>query len=266
MLPYVDGGKSQHAVAIASVLCRNTQRHYCEPFAGMFRVGTELLMCDSYSGRRFKHVTLVDTKREICAFWEAVLRHNWRPDTETPVTDAMWRQLRQGADRANAQHAFWGYVLGYYGAFFAGNRPRVQGHKAQQRLFGSVCCRIEQFKQHVNPDTVEVLHGDALDARTFDPQDAVVYCDPPYYEAKNISWSWHNQCRMWEAMRRWTATGSRNAVYLSAMDTEPRGGALFGLSLVCVYTKTHRSMRGKHRTEYVFCVQPRPLRPRAASL
>lgn len=164
---------------------------YLEPFVGSCAIAAEL---------GFPCMTLSDLNADLIAMWQA-LQSGWDPPSR--VTEAEWREAKAGKGEPH-ERAFIGFACSYGGSWFssfAKNKTNAN-YAAQGRR--SVLRRISRLR---HARFLACAYSD------HDPDECLVYCDPPYKGTAGYSAvECFDHDLFWETMRVWSR---RNTVFVS---------------------------------------------------
>lgn len=160
------GGKSRLAKPIAEVILGSTSARasYVEPFVGGGSVAAEM------SGH-FKRAYLSDASPDLILMWRA-LYAGWQPPEV--VTEEEWRSLRSA--EPSALRAFAGYGCSFGGRWFQGYARNNPGNDY-------ACQSRNSLLRKVAASRASMVYQASYD-RAMIPVGSVVYCDPPYANAK----------------------------------------------------------------------------------
>lgn len=215
-------GKSRLAHRITKCIVAALRRHkgvtcYAEPFAGMFRVGTNI--CRTQHTLSDFHLN--DNNANVYVFWKTLLLTKWLPDT-TPLTARQYTKWKQSRE-ISAQRTFYGYQLSHRGTFFSGTVPGALHNK--QRSLQGTRARAEAIKRlfQASKKDIRVTDVDVLTTTTsLKYTNTVVYCDPPYLDTTNNGWNRASECAFWLRLEQWTLSELNNIVFVSCNRILPR--------------------------------------------
>lgn len=168
---------------------------YLEPFCGACWVTMNI------SARRR---VVADANLDLILMWQAIQK-GWKPPMG--LSEEKYKTLKNSGP--SPLRGFAGFQCSFAGAWFqsyarGGNRNYAYGGRrgilsAVFRLYGVVFC--------------------CADYRSWNPKNAVIYCDPPYRNAAGYTATGNfNSDMFWEQVRRWS---EKNTVYVS--ETEAPG-------------------------------------------
>lgn len=189
---------------------------YAEPFAGMFRVGTNI--CRTQHTLSDFHLN--DNNADVYVFWKTLLSTKWLPDT-TPLTARQYTEWKQSR-KISAQRTFYGYQLSHRGTFFSGTVPGALHNK--QRSLQGTRARAEDIKRFFQASNkrISVTDVDVLTTSSLKYKNTVVYCDPPYFGTTNNGWNRDSECAFWRRIEQWTLSELNNIVFVSSNRILPR--------------------------------------------
>jgi site-specific DNA-adenine methylase len=171
--------------------------NYFEPFVGMAGV----LRHFGKDNNRFLHAC--DANEDLMLMWKA-LQKGWKPPLK--CSKAKFERLRK-SKKHSAERAFIGIVASYGGNFFCGYRLHLSNKRNYLR---------EGYNglMDIYPDIKKVNFLKALQYDEFDPENFLIYCDPPY-KGNNLgpsSFKNFNSDAFWKKMRQWS---KNNTVVIS---------------------------------------------------
>ena len=188
---------------------------YAEPFAGMFRVGTNI--CKTH--HNFSDFHLNDSNTDVFEFWKSLLLTEWLPDA-TPLTPQEYTEWKQSRN-ISAQRTFYGYQLSHRGTFFSGKLPRALYNK-QQSLQGTrrrardIKCLFQASQGQIRVTCVDVLTA------SLEYTNTVVFCDPPYLGTTNHGWNEASERTFWLILEQWADQKLNNLIFVSSNRVLPR--------------------------------------------
>ena len=222
---------------------------YTEPFTGMFRIGIEFIKDPGV----IRHITLNDTNAHVYRFWKAVFEQGWLPDA-TPLSNEQYLDWKRQVESDDPLRTFYGHTLSLRGTMFDVNTPNAKYNK--QPCMDAIRSRIQHLQSLVekHPLHVRVCNADAVTEKY---TDSIIYCDPPYFGARNHSWCDKAESRFWDAVYGWLSPGSGNLVYVSSHRELKKDHKL---QLRCIWSQRmphHCGGAGGYRIEYLYAVQRR---------
>ena len=134
------------------------------------------------------------------------------------------------------------------------NTPNAKYNK--QPCMDAIRSRIQHLQSLVekHPLDVRVCNADAVTEKY---TDSIIYCDPPYFGARNHSWCDKAESRFWDEVYGWLSPGSGNLVYVSSHRELKKDHKL---QLRCIWSQrmpNHCGGAGGYRIEYLYAVQRR---------
>jgi len=183
------GGKTRIAKSLARVMLDSTIARvgYVEPFVGAGSVAVEMTP-------HFRHVFLSDASPDLIMMWQA-LQNGWKPPKI--VTEDMYNFYRHAP--ASAPRGFIGYGCSFGGKWFGGyaRDPRKPWSFAQTAINGL----SEKIVVLQTAHFYELNYRDMLI-----PNDAVVYCDPPYRgKTKYERLANFDSDEFWQTAKEWSS-------------------------------------------------------------
>jgi site-specific DNA-adenine methylase len=184
------GGKQKIGKYIYDVLIETEKKYsyskleYLEPFVGFCGV------IKHFSNDSERKIHACDLNPDIIEMWRA-LQQNWVPDG---VCDKeKFERLRNQID-SSPEKTLYGFVCSYGGAFFKG----FLSEKYATR--GAV--NILKIKDKI----LNVNFMDAISYEKLEPNNMLIYCDPPYKNNKlsNTYFRSFDHDKFWNVMRKWS--------------------------------------------------------------
>lgn len=193
------GGKSRQSKSFAEELNKHTQSTvaYWEPFCGMCSVGA-----------RVEHPNKIftDINPYLMAMHKA-LADGWIPPSY--INPKMWHEVRDDREKDLALSGFVGFGCSFGGIFFSGYARYPANLEAKGMHFARSAhnSSLKRSKQ---------LLGSTFglaDYATFDPEDMLIYADPPYEgTGKYNDGSDFDHRKFWNIMNCWS---ENNKVFVS---------------------------------------------------
>lgn len=165
------GGKSRIASKIAAVMLAKTtsRRVYVEPFTGGGAVAAVMTPW-------FYEARLSDAMPDLIMLWKAV-QDGWVPPTR--ITAAQYAELKDAP--SSVIRGYTGFAASFGGKWFGGYTPPARGFssgKSVRRNRVAAASRSMTRKAERIGKRATFTCADYRDLII--PDDAVVYCDPPY--------------------------------------------------------------------------------------
>ena len=218
MCSYI-GGKKKIAKQIHDVITKVVDQvessgsgkysNYLEPFLGMASV-FRLFAKDGYKA------TGCDANKDIMLMWKAVKGGRWGPSNK--CSREKFERLKRSRGHS-AERGFYGVACSFGGAFFgayANNCMSGQGSRSKLR---EAYNGLMKLKADMRGSNVHLCSGKSY--TTFHPQDAIVYCDPPYasslgkLKSNNEYLNDFDIDHFWDVMRTWSKSSTGNLVFIS---------------------------------------------------
>jgi site-specific DNA-adenine methylase len=188
---------------IENSIYENKKIPYFEPFIGMAGVM-------KYFGKeKNRELYACDFNKDLICMWKA-LQKGWKPPKK--CTKKKYEELKNSSEHS-ADRAFIGIVASWAGIFFSAYRLHYNKDKD---FMGEGSRGLEKIKDDIM--NVKFLKSASYD--TFDPEDMVIYCDPPYLNnnLKTELFQNFNHDDFWETMRKW----SENNLVIISESTAPK--------------------------------------------
>lgn len=178
------GGKSRQSVGIESTIlaCTDSRSVYVEPFLGGANVATRMV-------KHFDRVLLSDVHPDLVMMWDAAVNGGWVPPDE--ISKELWLELKNSD--SSALRGFAGFACSFGAVWFA-SYARQKNYNFAKGGANSVARKLPGLRG---------AEFSCIDYRNvIIPDDAVVYCDPPYVNTDpngyrgiedfdiNLFWSW----------------------------------------------------------------------------
>lgn len=180
------GSKDRLAKDLLPIILKNRgERPYCEPFAG----GMNMIQHVPQGGGRYAN----DNNFFLVEFWKAFIS-GWRPPH---ITREKYANIKESIDFCEPALVGWaGFNCSYSGKWFGGYAGTVDTK-------GGVRDYIYEALKNCERQALK-LKGVAFCSASYDeiaiPENAVVYCDPPY-ESTTGYHSNFDHSKFWEWVR-----------------------------------------------------------------
>lgn len=193
------GGKRAIAKPIANIL--NSLRNgkdFLEPFCGGLWVTAEVT-----GGIR----RASDISQPLITLYQA-MQQGWTPPDA--LSEEKYLELKSKKDPNDPMTAFAGYGCSFSGKYFRGYARSKVGGGARNYALGtkkSLTAKLELCK--------DVIFS-CNDFRDWDPQNQLIYCDPPYYGTTMYpgTGEWDSDA-FWKVMTEWSHPSRNNIVIIS---------------------------------------------------
>ena len=195
------GSKSRiarHIVPMIQDAIDKTGFEYWEPFCG----GCNVIDKITAPSR-----TASDIHPYLIAMWQKLQTGTWIPET---ISHAEYSDVRSHPEKYPAWYVGWvGFVASYNGRYFDGGYAKTIISKTgvKRNYYDEAKRNILEQLPHLQDVTFLLC-----DYRERNPQNMVIYCDPPYYGTKGFSGGTFDTAEFWEIMRVWS---KNNLVFIS---------------------------------------------------
>ena len=210
---------------------RKPNQAFVSPFCGSCWIESELenerLLYD-------KHYYLIE-------MWKAIL-NGWEPPQN--INEEEYQHIKTHLDENPALSGFVGFVSSYGGKWFGGY-ARGESRNFTKEGYGSVLRKAKKLKGAT---------FNCADFTTLQPQDAIIYCDPPYFGttqyATNLLGKFDHSI-FWDKAREW----SKNNIVLVSEYQAPD-------DFICIWEKAGKTdlkdseHKPKNKIEKVFLKKP----------
>lgn len=187
------GGKSKIRLDLAGIINKEVgYNSYLEPFVG----GAWVLQEITHTNRLASDINpyLITLYHE--------LQKGWQPPDFLSLAD--YNRLRSSNDKSDPLVAFAGFGCSFAGKWFGGY-ARSEGKK----------CYAATTKRSLLKQLPRIKEAafSCNDYRNYTPDNALIYCDPPYANTTQYSsCKDFNSLEFWDIMRKWSKT---NKVFIS---------------------------------------------------
>jgi DNA adenine methylase len=188
------GGKKRIAKDIINYLqqYQDQTKYYFEPF-----VGSACIVEGINQQKRF-----ASDKNEYLIEMYLALQNGWEPPKV--VTEEDYKYIKGNKDENKALSGFVGIGCSFSGRWFEGYARNKRGRNYALDAFNSL--------QKQKP-LIEKVEFKSNDYKVYQPENALVYCDPPYSGAKFYSgMGKFDSGEFWAIMREWS---KKNKVFIS---------------------------------------------------
>jgi DNA adenine methylase len=202
-MKYLGGkhGIGKLLVEVMTTICppSSAPNGYLEPFCGSLGVFKNV------TDKGYSRYTASDKQPDLIEMWKKVQSGTLKIPTN--LTEEDYNRLKN-AKSPNALKAVAGFGMSFGGKFFAGYSQRWLSASGRDYLkeFKS---SIAKIKPVITKSTV---HFKNKDFSTFEPQNMLVYCDPPYKGTQGYSTGTFDHQVFWDTMRTWS---KHNCVFIS---------------------------------------------------
>lgn len=175
-----------------------TKQNYFEPFCGMCGVLRHF-------GKEDRIVTASDANIDLILLLRAAQK-GWKPPIK--CSENTWQKLKK-SDIHSARRGFIGIAASWGGIFFQGYRLEYTNKRDYLREAATGLTKLA-------PDIKNVDFVESQSYEQFDPNDMLIYCDPPYKGnqlglQKGLFRSFDHD-KFWQIMRKWS---KKNIVIIS---------------------------------------------------
>lgn len=186
------GGKSRLCYSIAKHLGSHGKSVLYEPFCGGCSVTAE-------AARYFEKIYASDAHYDLIILWKALM-DGWIPPLET-ISETEYRQLKYS--KSSPRRSFYGFAQSFGGEFFHTYARSKKNYDFVRGAHRSCLTKVSKMKGKVKFRWVDYLF--------VEPKDAVVYCDPPYFNTRKYQMGIDVK-QFWSKMVEWSKD---NIVYVS---------------------------------------------------
>ena len=183
------GGKFRIAKKLAELLNGHVEGtdYYLEPFVGACNVAPLI---------RHESIYASDVNHYLIAMFQA-LQEGWLPPQS--LSKEEYVHIRDNKDEDPPLTAFAGFACSFAGKWFGGYaRNHRQG---EERIYAT---NGHNSLAKLAP-TISHIKFSSCDFATWNPVNALIYCDPPYSNTTGYDQSgYFNHVRFWEIMRLWS--------------------------------------------------------------
>jgi len=211
MLKYI-GGKKLIAKSLAMVMSeyekkyniesgldRDYMRTYFEPCCGMASVASHM---------PHTNIILNDINPNVICLIDGVL-NNFYSSPFSQLTKSQYISLKHQA-YPSCDKSFYGFSS-FRASWFGGSGDYKNGRRS---TISTNIDNIKKFKEKMVGKNI-TLHNQSYDELTFEPENMLIYCDPPYKYSLGRMKGFLNSFehdRFWDIIRRWSA---KNLVFIS---------------------------------------------------
>jgi DNA adenine methylase len=207
------GGKQRlgkHIAPILKTIIKNNQnyKYYLEPFCGGLGVLRNLtdIKIPIYAS---------DYHPDLIALFQAV--RDYQIDLPDFITEKDYLYYKIKVKSPNAMKAFAGFGSSFGGRYFAAFAQKYLNGKKE-----NFCLEAKRSLLRLQP-TIKNVHFSCKDYRDLTPENAIIYCDPPYqftkfpikYRREVKKYDKFDNSEFWTIMREWS---HKNIVIISETD------------------------------------------------
>lgn len=184
---------------------------YIEPFCGGLNLTTQINASKMY---------MLDANKYLISLWRYLQSGGQLPQT---VSREEYNECRKACKEGTDEYPDWyigcvGFLASYNGRWYdggyaqAGYEQLKNGKQRYRDYYTEARTNVEEQWQQLKE---KELIFRACDYRTIQPQNAVIYCDPPYKNTKGYANAKNfDYTSFWDTMRKWSTAGN-NVVYIS---------------------------------------------------
>lgn len=237
-MPVYSGGKSKIGKIISNFIIQFlnnsnidfSNRTYLEPFCGCLGVMRHI------SG--FNNLIANDFNPNIILMWRKI-QQGWTLPNEIGKDE--FKSIQETKSAENGFYSITSSYSGIIGGGFRTNHTLKNGKKIN--FFQRSKNDIQKIGVFIKESNIEFLNQDYSD---FNPENMVIYCDPPYKDNKfRVPYfNDFDSVQFWELMRKWS---SNNIVFISEYEAPS--------DFTCVWEmpmKTTFGKKSKNRNEKIF--------------
>ena len=172
---------------------------YIEPFCGSLGVFKQMIKYN------YNNYIASDLQHDIILLWQN-LQNN---ELNLPIAfnQEMWNQLKK-SDSPNAMKAVAGFGMSFGGKYFSGYIQKYASNSNRDfyKEFKNSIYKIQKIIQKPNIKFYNKSYN------SFNPNNMLIYCDPPYHNTTQYETGDFNTDEFWELMRKWS---KNNYVFIS---------------------------------------------------
>ena len=172
---------------------------YIEPFCGSLGVFKQMIKYN------YNNYIASDLQHDIILLWQN-LQNN---ELNLPIAfnQEMWNQLKK-SDSPNAMKAVAGFGMSFGGKYFSGYIQKYASNSNRDfyKEFKNSLNKIQKIIQKPNIKFYNKSYN------SFNPNNMLIYCDPPYHNTTQYETGDFNTDEFWELMRKWS---KNNYVFIS---------------------------------------------------
>jgi DNA adenine methylase len=191
-------GKSIAEYITAACPCDKVEG-YLEPFCGSLGVFKNM------TNKNYKKYIASDIQSDLIELWKKI--QNDEMELPDNFTEEQYNELKT-AKSPNALKAIAGFGLSFGGKYFAGYAQKWAGNSGRDFL-NEFKRSINKIKPTIKKGNIEFYNKSYTD---FNPENMVIYCDPPYKSTEGYSTGDFDHELFWETMRKWS---KNNYVFIS---------------------------------------------------
>jgi len=172
---------------------------YFEPFCGSLGVFKQMIQY------KYKKYIASDLQPDIIEMWKKLQKNELHlPNT---FSEKKWIELKH-SQSPNALKAVAGFGMSFGGQYFSGYIQKHAGD-SNRDFYREFKNSLERIKELIQKPNIKFYNKSY---NSWDPNNMLIYCDPPYKNTVGYQTGEFNHDEFWEIMRKWS---KKNYVFIS---------------------------------------------------